>query len=67
MTDDIQWTTAGSGIIHQQRPNGDRAGRANGFQLWANLPAALKMISPNGKNVVISTGLEKSFLQNEIT
>ncbi len=40
---DVQWMTAGSGIIHQEMPKGDPAGRMHGFQLWANLPASLKM------------------------
>jgi len=40
---DVQWMTAGSGIIHQEMPKGDRAGRMHGFQLWANLPSALKI------------------------
>src|SRR4029450_1678077 len=40
---DIQWMTAGSGIIHQEMPKGDPSGRMHGFQLWANLPAALKV------------------------
>ena len=35
---DVQWMTAGSGIIHQEMPKGDQAGRMHGFQLWANLP-----------------------------
>src|SRR5258706_2724463 len=43
---DVQWMTAGSGIIHQEMPKGDPAGRMHGFQLWANLPAALKMTAP---------------------
>jgi hypothetical protein len=38
--------TAGSGIIHQEMPKGDKQGRMHGFQLWANLPAALKMTAP---------------------
>ena len=40
---DIQWMTAGSGIIHQEMPHGDAAGRMHGFQLLANLPAAMQM------------------------
>ena len=40
---DVQWMTAGSGIIHQEMPKGDPTGRMHGFQLWANLPSALKM------------------------
>jgi redox-sensitive bicupin YhaK (pirin superfamily) len=43
---DVQWMTAGSGIIHQEMPKGDEAGRMHGFQLWANLPASLKMTVP---------------------
>jgi redox-sensitive bicupin YhaK (pirin superfamily) len=48
---DIQWMTAGSGIIHQEMPKGDDAGRMHGFQLWANLPAALKMTAPRYQEV----------------
>ncbi len=40
---DVQWMTAGSGIIHQEMPKGDHEGRMHGFQLWGNLPASLKM------------------------
>jgi quercetin 2,3-dioxygenase len=43
---DVQWMTAGSGIIHQEMPRGDDQGRMHGFQLWANLPAQKKMIPP---------------------
>ena len=43
---DVQWMTAGSGIIHQEMPKGDPAGRMHGFQLWANLPASQKMTVP---------------------
>jgi redox-sensitive bicupin YhaK (pirin superfamily) len=43
---DVQWMTAGSGIIHQEMPKGDAQGRMHGFQLWSNLPAALKMTPP---------------------
>ncbi len=48
---DIQWMTAGSGIIHQEMPRGDAAGRMHGFQLWANLPASLKMTPPRYQEV----------------
>jgi hypothetical protein len=48
---DVQWMTAGSGIIHQEMPKGDPAGRMHGFQLWANLPAALKMTPPRYQEV----------------
>jgi len=43
---DVQWMTAGSGIIHQEMPKGDSAGRMHGFQLCANLSEALKMTTP---------------------
>jgi redox-sensitive bicupin YhaK (pirin superfamily) len=48
---DIQWMTAGSGIIHQEMPKGDPTGRMHGFQLWANLPSALKMTPPRYQEV----------------
>src|SRR5512140_3183992 len=48
---DVQWMTAGSGIIHQEMPKGDPAGRMHGFQLWANLPASLKMTEPRYQDV----------------
>ncbi len=48
---DIQWMTAGSGIIHQEMPKGDKVGRMHGFQLWANLPAALKMTTPRYQEI----------------
>jgi redox-sensitive bicupin YhaK (pirin superfamily) len=48
---DIQWMTAGSGIMHQEMPKGDQQGKMHGFQLWANLPAALKMTKPRYQDV----------------
>ena len=48
---DVQWMTAGSGIIHQEMPRGDARGRMHGFQLWANLPSALKMTPPRYQEV----------------
>jgi redox-sensitive bicupin YhaK (pirin superfamily) len=48
---DIQWMTAGRGIIHQEMPQGDAQGRMHGFQLWANLPAASKMTPPRYQDV----------------
>ena len=48
---DVQWMTAGSGILHQEMPRGDPKGRMHGFQLWANLPAALKMTTPRYQDV----------------
>ncbi len=50
-TGDVQWMTAGSGIIHQEMPKGDPLGRMHGFQLWANLPASLKMTEPRYQEV----------------
>jgi quercetin 2,3-dioxygenase len=48
---DVQWMTAGNGIIHQEMPKGDKTGRMGGFQLWANLPASHKMIDPRYRDV----------------
>ena len=48
---DVQWMTAGSGILHQEMPKGDPNGRMHGFQLWANLPASLKMTAPRYQDV----------------
>src|SRR5512144_1328890 len=48
---DVQWMTAGSGILHQEMPQGDPQERMHGFQLWANLPRALKMTSPRYQDV----------------
>jgi redox-sensitive bicupin YhaK (pirin superfamily) len=48
---DVQWMTAGSGILHQEMPQGDAQGRMHGFQLWANLPASLKMTAPRYQDV----------------
>jgi redox-sensitive bicupin YhaK (pirin superfamily) len=48
---DVQWMTAGSGIIHQEMPRGDGDGAMHGFQLWANLPAASKMMEPRYREV----------------
>jgi quercetin 2,3-dioxygenase len=48
---DVQWMTAGSGIIHQEMPKGDKKGRMYGFQLWANLPAHQKMMDPRYREI----------------
>ena len=48
---DVQWMTAGSGIMHQEMPKGDARGRNHGFQLWANLPRDLKMTKPRYQDV----------------
>jgi len=48
---DVQWMTAGSGILHQEMPHGNATGQMHGFQLWANLPASLKMTTPRYQDV----------------
>ena len=48
---DVQWMTAGSGIVHQEMPHGDAEGRMHGFQLWANLPSSLKMTPPRYQEI----------------
>jgi redox-sensitive bicupin YhaK (pirin superfamily) len=48
---DVQWMTAGSGIIHQEMPKGDPDGKMYGFQLWANLPKTNKMMEPRYRDV----------------
>src|ERR1700752_1308243 len=48
---DVQWMTAGSGILHQEMPKGDARGRMHGFQLWANLPSSLKMTAPRYQDI----------------
>jgi quercetin 2,3-dioxygenase len=48
---DVQWMTAGSGILHQEMPKGNAQGQMHGFQLWANLPKALKMTQPRYQDV----------------
>mgnify|MGYP001050764272 FL=1 len=48
---DVQWMTAGSGVVHQEMPKGGPDGRMGGFQLWANLPASRKMMAPRYRDV----------------
>ncbi len=48
---DVQWMTAGSGILHQEMPKGSADGRMHGFQLWGNLPAAQKMTAPRYQDI----------------
>ncbi|MGV6840725.1 MAG: pirin family protein [Planktomarina sp.] len=48
---DVQWMTAGSGILHQEMPHGNAAGQMHGFQLWGNLPSAQKMTAPRYQDV----------------
>jgi quercetin 2,3-dioxygenase len=63
---DIQWMTAGSGIIHQEMPKGDKAGSMGGFQLWANLPASHKMMDPRYRDVS-SKQIPELSLDNGVT
>ena len=60
---DLQWMTAGSGIIHQEMPKGDPSGLMDGFQLWANLPASHKMMEPRYRDI-ISTNIPEVVLDN---
>lgn len=48
---DVQWMTAGSGIIHQEMPKPDEKGRMYGFQLWSNLPSHHKMMAPRYQDI----------------
>ena len=48
---DVQWMTAGRGILHQEMPKGNIAGQMHGFQLWANLPGSMKMTAPRYQDV----------------
>jgi redox-sensitive bicupin YhaK (pirin superfamily) len=48
---DVQWMTAGSGIVHQEMPLGATDGKMHGFQLWANLPSSLKMTAPRYQDI----------------
>jgi quercetin 2,3-dioxygenase len=52
---DVQWMTAGSGILHQEMPKGDGGGHMHGFQLWANLPSSLKMTDPRYQDIPSSS------------
>ena len=51
----VQWMTAGSGVIHQEMPKGNKKGLMGGFQLWANLPASHKMMDPRYRDVKKAT------------
>jgi redox-sensitive bicupin YhaK (pirin superfamily) len=62
---DLQWMTAGSGVIHQEMPKGDQGGLMGGFQLWANLPAARKMMAPRYRDVK-STHIPEVALKNGV-
>jgi redox-sensitive bicupin YhaK (pirin superfamily) len=60
---DVQWMTAGSGIIHQEMPKGDSQNLMGGFQLWANLPASHKMMDPRYRDVK-SSQIPEVILEN---
>ncbi len=70
---DIQWMTAGSGIIHQEMPKVDEK-KLSGFQLWVNLPAKHKMMKPRYQDipaaeipvVEISEGINAKLIAGEI-
>jgi redox-sensitive bicupin YhaK (pirin superfamily) len=62
---DVQWMTAGSGIIHQEMPFGDKNGAMGGFQLWANLPASQKMSVPRYRDIT-SAQIPKLYLENGV-
>ena len=62
---DVQWMTAGSGIIHQEMPKGDNNGVMHGFQLWANLPSGQKMIDPKYRDIT-SERVPEITLQNGV-
>jgi quercetin 2,3-dioxygenase len=62
---DVQWMTAGSGIIHQEMPKGDALGRMGGFQLWANLPASHKMMDPRYRGLT-KTQISEIPLENGV-
>ncbi len=63
---DVQWMTAGSGIIHQEMPKGDENGRMYGFQLWANLPSGEKMMDPRYRDIA-SKQIPEVKLPNDTT
>ena len=52
---DVQWMTSGSGIMHEEMPRRSPEGNVFGFQLWVNLPAALKMSQPRYQEVNAET------------
>ncbi len=63
---DVQWMTAGSGIIHQEMPFGDTHGTMGGFQLWANLPASQKMSTPRYRGITAAQ-IPELHLENGVT
>jgi redox-sensitive bicupin YhaK (pirin superfamily) len=64
---DVQWMTAGSGIIHQEMPKkGNHDTLLWGFQLWANLPASHKMMNPRYRDIKSSQIPETSLNDNKV-
>ena len=71
---DVQWMTAGSGIIHQEMPQGEKDGSMSGFQLWANLPASHKMMDPRYREIasnqitttIVDGGAEVRIISGEV-
>ncbi|MBI5075437.1 MAG: pirin family protein [Nitrospirae bacterium] len=63
---DVQWMTAGSGIIHQEMPKGGKDDLLWGFQLWANLPAKEKMMDPRYREVKSSQIPEKKLASGAV-
>lgn len=71
---DVQWMTAGSGVIHQEMPKGREGGLMRGFQLWANLPGSHKMMGPRYREVrkedipelVLEAGVRVKVIAGEI-
>ena len=51
LSGDVQWMTAGSGIMHQEMPSGNSEGLMHGFQLWANLPSDQKLVAPRYQDI----------------
>ena len=62
---DVQWMTAGNGIVHQEMPQGDPNGQMGGFQLWANLPKADKMMDPRYRDIQ-ATDIPEIIISNNI-
>lgn len=51
---DVQWMTAGSGVVHSEMPSDEfqkTGGTMEGFQLWVNLPSKDKMIAPRYQDI----------------
>ncbi len=72
---DVQWMTAGSGIIHQEMPEGDGQGTLEGFQFWMNLPASSKMMNPRYQeishdkipNLILANGIHITLIAGDMS